>query len=1217
MEFVHLHNHSHYSLLDAICTIDGLVTEAVNNKMKALALTDHGVMFGVIEFYKKCKEVGIKPILGFEAYVAQTSSRFDKGKKDTEEEEEVLESNDADVSIENTDGLSVSNINYAHLVLLAKDNKGYKNLIKLNSIGHTEGFYKKPRIDLEVLNKYREGLVALSACAGGVLSAYIVRDNVKKADEMAGIYKDIFGDDFYCELQNHLTLESEKLVLKELPNIAKKHNIKLVATNDIHYLKKSHAIAHNIYLHISAKQSKKMDYSRITTDLRYGTEEIYFKTAEEMCRLFKEFPQAIKSTLEIADKCNVNLDTKEYYMPKFPIPEDFSSGKVNLKDGKTNLDLYLEKLAREGLSKRFKTITKEIENRLEYELSIISKMKFSGYFLIVQDFINAARQRGILVGPGRGSAAGSLVCYCLGITNVNPLDYNLLFERFLNPERISMPDIDIDFQDDRRDEVIQYAKEKYGENAVAQIVTFNKLAARGVLKDVGRVLNFPFNEINELTKTIPSLFGKIKPLSECIKEVPEFKNYFKTGTEQQKQEKKKLFEYSSILENLNKNSSIHASGVVITPSDVTDYVPLSKVPKENSYFTQYDMNSLEDAGLIKIDFLGLKELKVIQRTLDKVNKKYNLDLTPEKIPLDDKKTFELFSNGATIGVFQFSKSKMREYLSKLKPKNINDLAAMNALYRPGPMKLIPDFINKRFGREPISYMHPKLEKVLKETYGIIVYQEQAMQIAREIAGFTMAQADNMRKAMGKKIPEKMRQLKKDFIKGATKNGVDEKIAEKIFNLIQSFADYGFNKSHGVAYSILAFYTAYLKAHYPVEFLAVSLECRKDSDTELQQLAEECRRMGIKLKQPDINSSLVGFDVEYADKAKGIEEDCISYGLSAIKNVGEKASENIVQERQINGKYIDFINFLIRVDLRLVNKKAIEFLIYSGAFDSIEPNRNKLFSNLERAILYAQRYKEKPEAKGQELLFEVSDNTKVYRYNSTDFIFEEFSEFAAKEKFNKEKEAIGFYLSGHPLSKYSNLIKNFVNITFGDDISDIEAEQTIDNARAAGVIANVQNKYSKKGNKFVTFDLIDFYGTAECVGFNSLIENKGNLIKNDNLVFIEGKTEENGDKIKIIVDNVYSIENFQEKIATNIVINLFENKSYDRELKILKKLIEKYPGLCNLYIHVCSTNGVTGECKNGNGYLSRLFRIKNAKVKPTLEFINELIKLFGERNISIN
>ncbi len=1215
MEFIHLHNHSHYSILDAICSIEGLVKEAVDNKMKALALTDHGVMYGVIEFYKKCKEAGIKPIIGFEAYVAQASSRFEKGNKDTNEDDTfALED---DISTENTDGLSVSNLNYAHLVLLAKNNTGYKNLIKLNSIGHTEGFYKKPRIDLEVLHQYREGIIALSACAGGVLSAYIVRDNLKKANEMAGVYKDIFGNDFYCELQNHLTLESEKLVLKELPRIAKKHNLKLVATNDIHYIKKSHAIAHNIYLHISAKQSKNIDYSKIISDFRYGTEEIYFKSTEEMCSLFKDFPEAIKSTIEIAEKCNVNLDTKEYFMPKFPVPKEFSAENIELKDGKTNLDLYLESLVREGLKRRFTKVTKEIEERVNYELSIIYKMKFSGYFLIVQDFIKFAKQKGILIGPGRGSAAGSLVCYCLGITNVNPLDYNLLFERFLNPERISMPDIDIDFQDDRRDEVIQYAKEKYGENAVAQIVTFNKLASRGVLKDVGRVLNFPYNEINNLTKTIPSLFGRTKSLSECIKEVVEFKNYFKTGTEEKKQLKKKLLEYSFILENLNKNPSIHASGIVITPSDVTDYVPLSKVPKENIFVTQYDMNSLEDAGLIKIDFLGLKELKVIQRTIDKVNKRYNLNITPETIPLDDKKTFELFSSGATIGIFQFSKSKMREYLSKLKPRNINDLAAMNALYRPGPMKFIPDFIEKRFGKKPVSYLHPKLENVLKETYGIIVFQEQAMQIAREVAGFTMAQADNMRKAMGKKIPEKMKQLKNDFLKGAVQNGVDKKTAAEIFNLIQSFADYGFNKSHGVAYSILAFYTAYLKAHFPLEFLAVSLDCRKDNDAELQLLAEECRRMGIKLKQPDINSSLSGFEVKYADNTNANEENCILYGLSAIKNVGEKAAENIVQERESNGKYIDFVDFLKRVDLRLVNKKAVEFLIYAGAFDSLEPNRNTLFSNLERTLLYVQRYKEKPEANGQELLFDANIKLNVLKEKTEDFILEKYDEFPEKEKFNKEKEAIGFFLTGHPLSKYNNLIKNFVNFSLGEDIKGVAPEDIPANIRAAGVVSDVEGKYSKRGNKFVTFNLIDFYGKAECIGFNSLIENKAELIKNNNLVFVEAKAEENGDKIKLIVENIYHIEKFQEKLATNIVITLFENKNYDTELKIFKNLIERNPGTCNIYFHTCNNYNKNGECVNGNGLSSRLFRVKDFKVKPTIEFLNELIKLFGEKNISIN
>lgn len=1209
-EFVHLHNHSHYSLLDAICTIDGLVNAAVENKMPAVALTDHGVMYGAMEFYNRCKYSGIKPVIGFEAYVAQASSRFEKGKKSSKEFSDLDED---EIGTDNTDGLSVANINYAHLVLIAKNEDGYKNLIKLNSIGHLEGFYYKPRIDLEVLNRYNKGIVALSACAGGVISAYIVRENLEKAYEMTGKYKDIFGDDFYLELQNHITLDSEKKVLKEMPKLAKKFGLKLIATNDVHYLKQEHAIAHNIYLHISAKQNKNIDYSRITTDLRYGTDQIYFKSTKEMCDLFRDYPEAIKSTLEVTEKCNLELDTSRNYMPEFPIPEN--DVKEFLRVNPFNIitkpdenataeevkffsfDKYLEKLSYEGLYKKFNPVTDELIERLKYEISVISKMKFSGYFLIVQDFINTAKSRGILVGPGRGSAAGSLVCYCLGITNVNPLEYNLLFERFLNPERISMPDIDIDFQDDRRDEVIQYAKEKYGENSVAQIVTFNKLAPRGVLKDVGRVLQFPYQEINDLTKIVPILFGKVKPLSECMKEVPDFSKYFKTGDANQKIEKKNLFEYSSLLENLNKNSSIHASGIVIAPSDVTDYVPLSKVTGvDNVFCTQFDMNRLEDAGLIKIDFLGLKELKVISQTLKLVNERYNINLTPETIPLDDEKTYELFSNGSTIGIFQFSKSKMREWLSKLKPKNINDLAAMNALYRPGPMKLIPDFINKRFGKEKIRYLHPKMENALKETYGIIVYQEQVMQIAREVAGFTMAQADNMRKAMGKKIQKKMAEIEGDFIIGAVENGVTKHVAQKIYELIKSFADYGFNKSHGVAYSILAFYTAYLKTHYPLEFLAVSMEGRKDDETELWLLADECKKMNIKLKPPDINSGFVSFKVNYSPNGGEI-----LFGLSAIKNVGEKAVDNIIKEREKNGKFIDFIDFLVRVDLRLVNRKTLEYLIFAGAFDSMEPNRRKLFLNLERSTLFAQRYKDKPQAKGQEMLFGVSENSSSKYLN---FEMQEYDEFTEVEKFNNEKDAIGFYLTGHPLDKYRDIIENFVTLNFGEDTNEIDFNKS-GAVKMCGVINNLQVKDSKKGKKFVVFNLIDFYGSGECIAFHSLYETRKDMFRENNLVFVEGKAEENGDKIKLLVENIMPIEKFQEKLANNIIVTLNIFESNEKVLEKIKEIAENNPGSCHLYFLI-SNNGTR-----------KLYKSREFRIKPSTQVLENLKNLLGENNINLN
>ncbi|MCB0721399.1 MAG: DNA polymerase III subunit alpha [Ignavibacteriae bacterium] len=1182
-EFIHLHNHTHYSLLDAIATVDGLVQAAVDNKMKAVALTDHGVMYGAMEFYKKCRKNDIKPIIGCEVYVAQSGSRLERGKKNDTSDE---------VRSENSDGLSSTNINYAHLILLAKDEVGYRNLLKLVSIGHTEGFYYKPRIDLEVLSQYNQGLVATSACAGGVISCYITRNDMDMARKMVGQYKDIFGDDFYLEIQNHLTIDAEQKVLEWMPKLAKEFGLKLIVTNDCHYIKPEHAIAHNIYLHISAKQSKVQDSYEILNNLRYGTDQVYFKSAKEMCELFRDYPDAIKSTLEVTEKCNLDLDLSKNHMPRFEIPKE---------DETEDLDEYLKKLSYEGLKKRIKNPGKDEHDRLNYELSVIEKMEFAGYFLIVQDFIRAAKEKGILVGPGRGSAAGSLVCYALGITDVNPLEYNLLFERFLNPERISMPDIDVDFQDDRRDEIIQYAKEKFGDNSVAQIITFNKLAPRGVLKDVGRVLNFPFNEINDLTKHIPIVFGKVTPLTRCMDEVEDFKNYFKKSPPDLKDERKKLYEYSQVLENLNKNSSIHASGVVIAPSDVVDYVPLSKVTGEEDVFcTQYDMNQLEDAGLIKMDFLGLKELKVIGRTLDLVNNRHNTDLTVDKIPLDDEKTYELFGSGSTVGIFQFSKSKMREYLAKMKPKNINDLAAMNALYRPGPMKLIPDFIEKRFGRKEVTYLHPLMENSLKETYGIIVFQEQVMQIAREVAGFTMAQADNMRKAMGKKIKAMMDEVKVHFIKGAEENGVPKKTAEQIFSLILDFADYGFNKSHGVAYSILAFYTAYLKTHYPVEFLAVSMACRKDSETELQELAFECKKMNVDLLSPNINSGSVDFTVKYLDEGDKVGE--IIYGLSAIKNVGEKAVQNIVEEREENGPYKSFVDFLKRVDLRLVNRKTLEGLIFAGAFDDIEPNRNKLYSNLERTVAYAQRYKTLPESQGQEGLFTMGKGGNEYEDS---FILGDAPEFEKVEKYIREKSAIGFYLTGHPLENYKEEISLFTNLDFGVDVNELDFN-SLGTVKVCGVISNFQPRISKRGKKFATFDLIDTYGSAECIAFESIIVQSGNFLKNDSVVYVTGRADENGDSIKLVIEDIFPMTQLRERLGSYALIKL-NDKEDDvfEKLEKIKSVVSEYPGNCFLYFRV----------KNNGSYQD--WKSREFKLKLSEDLISNLKEIVGESNLEIN
>jgi len=1180
-EFIHLHNHSHYSLLDAISTVDGLVNAAVENKMKAVALTDHGVMYGVMDFYNKAKKKGIKPIIGCEVYVAQAATRFDKIKKSIVKRVEPDDENDS------SDGLTSSSINYAHLILLAKNETGYRNLIKLCSIGHTEGYYYKPRIDLDVLAQYSEGLISTSACAGGVISCYITRGDMDTARIMTGKYKDIFGEDFYLEIQDHkMVSDAERKVMAAMPKLAKEFGLKLIATNDVHYVKKEDAVAHNIYLHLSAKQSGKLANVDLTRDFRYGTDQIYFKSTQEMVDLFKDYPEAIASTLEVTEKCDLNLDTSSNYMPRFPVPPD-ANGNVS------SLDDYLKEISLKGLKERVPDYTNEYLERLDYELSVIKKMDFPGYFLIVQDFIATAKERGILVGPGRGSCAGSLVCYVTGITEVDPLKYGLLFERFLNPERISMPDIDIDFQDDRRDEVIQYAKEKYGDKSVAQIVTFNRLAPRGVLKDVGRVLNVPFNEINELTKCIPIIFGKVKKLSECMEEVPEFKKYFETGTAEQKQARRKLYDYSRTLENLNKNSSLHASGVVIAPGDITDFVPLSKVSgEENLFCTQYDMKLLEDAGMIKMDFLGLKELKIIGRILELVNQKYGLDLTTEKIPLDDPKTYELFSAGSTIGIFQFSKSKMREYLAKLKPKNINDLAAMNALYRPGPMKLIPDFIDKRFGRKPIEYLHESLENSLKETYGIIVYQEQVMQIAREFSGFSMAEADNMRKAMGKKDKEKMKEVKAKFVKGALENKNSKKIAEDLFKLIEDFADYGFNKSHGVAYSILAFYTAYLKTHYPIEFLTVSMECRKGDETELQLFANECKKMKIDLKQPDVNKSNMDFSIEYNKSEKYIGE--IRYGLSALKNVGEKAAHNIVNERNENGEYTSFVDFLIRVDLRLVNKKTIESLIHAGAFDTLDPNRNKLYLNLEAASIYASRHKNDAENIGQESMFSAEHHpTENYRMRH-------FDEYKDAEKFNLEKQSLGFYLTGHPLARYEKEIANYVNMTFGQEVSEIDFN-ALPKVKMAGVITNLEVKLSKRGTRFVVFNLVDFTGNGECVAFSNLFESKIHLFHNESLVIVEGRAEENGDKIKLTVEDIAPIDDLYRTITLSI-----NEKEFDASrLTAIKTELQNSKGNCFVYFKIIN---------NGN---SKMLRVKYDKVNPSTALISNLKDIVGADNLRLN
>ncbi len=1183
-EFIHLHNHSHYSLLDAICTTDGLIDAAIDNKMSSIALTDHGVMYGAMEFYKKAKSKGVKPIIGCEVYIVTKSSRFEKG-KDTV----ITETGFTIGSMSSkTDKFSKRKSKYDHLVLLAKNKTGYDNLLKLVSLGHTEGFYYKPRIDSELLRKYSEGLIALSACSGGVVATHLVHGDYEEAKSCAIIYKEIFDKDFYLEIQNH-GMDIEKPVLENMPKLARELNLKLIATNDVHYIKNEHAIPHNIYLYISTDLSRDKEGKNMELDLRYGTDQVYFKSAEEMCRLFKDYPQAIESTLEVAEQCNLELPKGVYHMPNFPIPAD---------SGTDNLDDYLKKLSAEGLRDKIKNVTSTEEERLETELDVIKKMNFSGYFLIVADFVNNAKNNGILVGPGRGSAAGSLVCYALGITNVNPLKYNLFFERFLNPERISMPDIDIDFQDDKRDDVIQYSKNKYGEKSVSQIVTFNKLKTKAVLKDVGRVLNYPFDTMNDITKHVPSIFGKVKSLDDCYKEIPEFKEYFDESPD-----RKKLLQYATVLENLNKNASVHASGIVIAPSDITDFAPVCKTPQvDNQFMTQFDMKMLEEAGLIKMDFLGLKELKILDKTLQLVEKKHNIKIDLEKLPLDDEKTYELFSNGMTIGIFQFANSRTRDYLTRLKPKDINDLSAMNALNRPGPMDLIPDFIDKKYGKKEITYSHPNIEPILKETYGIIVYQEQVMQIVREVAGYSLARADIVRRAMGKKDEKLMREQEKEFINGAQKNGYEKKTAKEIFRLILKFADYGFNKSHSVAYSILAYYTAFFKTHYHLEFMASLLNCRKDDTDEMVILINECKRMKIQIGKPDINKSFSDFTID------SYEENRISFGLSSIKNVGHSVVENLIKERVEHGRFKTFIEFCSRIDPKVANKKTIESLIFAGAFDSIEPNRRKLYENHEIII---NKFGNKKMAAGQSSLF---TGEKASALGSDDFAYNK-PDWSDREKLSYEKSVLGIYLSSHPLADYEFEVNKLSNFRFGDvDISEEGIDVSkLNMVRVCGIISNLKLKQSKRGNRFATFTLEDFTGQGECVVFPKIYENNKNILQNENIVQIAGKPEENGTGIKVIVDEIKPLVRINRPAANNkdtqteskkVIISLIASRISEETIYRFKTIFQNSQGNCKVYFNIIGDNGNHS-----------LMKIENLTIFVNPETIQQLSGLFGQNNLN--
>ncbi len=1154
-EFIHLHNHTHYSLLDGACKVDSLVQAAGENNMSAVALTDHGVTFGAMEFYKKAKKAGVKPIIGCEVYVAD-GPRFDKQL--------------------NVVGKTNKKRNYFHLVLLAKNYEGYRTLNKLTSRAHTEGYYYKPRIDRELLEECHEGLIALSACAGGVVSAHLVNEDMEAAREAAIWYRELFGEDFFLEVQDH-GIPVDRPVLEGMPILSQELKIPLVATNDCHYIRQEHAVAHNVLLHIrdASKSGARVD---VESELRYGTKNYYFKTAEEMAALLGRFPGAVENTIAIAERCNVELP-KELYMPQFPIPADSSA---------TTLDDYLREITWRGIEKRYDDVSEEIRTRTDFELDVITRMGYSGYFLIVQDFIQAARDRGVSVGPGRGSAAGSIAAYAMGITDLDPIKYDLLFERFLNPERVSMPDIDVDFADNKREAVIDYVKEKYGHDAVAQIITFGTLSSRAVLKDVGRVLGVPLSTINSITEKITVKFGRVQSLKEAVESNPELR-WVKDSPDEQI---KKLIEYSMVLEGFNRNSSLHAAGVVIAPGPLENYIPLYKTP-DSGLASQYSMNDLEDAGLLKMDFLGLRTLTIIDNTLELIKQRHGKTIDIDAIPLDDAATYELVGKGLTTAVFQFESGPMAEYLKQLKPTVLEDLIAMNALYRPGPMEHIPEFIDRKRGRKPIEFLHPLLEPILGKTYGVCAYQEQVMQIVQQLGGFTLAQADNLRRAMGKKQMKYMDEMKGPYFEGCARNGVDKKSANDIWEMMLKFCDYGFNKSHSAAYAYVAYQTAWLKANYTPEFLAANMTAESSDLAKVVKLIDESRKFDIKVLPPDVNESLVDFSVT---------DQGIRFGLAAIRNVGGNAVIEILKQRFQDGPFTSLFDFTRRLaGNTLINKRLIESLILSGAFDSLHRNRNASFTAIDAAMQYATACASSL-ASGMDSLFAVAGDEGGPSIPEPNL--PNVPDWPQLERLSREKEVLSFYVSGHPMEQYEMDVEAFAQIKLGDVTEETDLSAPL---RACGIISAIRTKLDRRENQIAFVTIEDFTGKAECVFWSDMYKKFAPVLAVGEIVFLTGRAELSGSEgVKMIADDVVPMAQARMRFANALAVDVrLEEVGADaaqRTYELFKH--NEGPMQCIFRIY--------GENRELVGRLVS----KRYAVTPTTELLRGLADIYGKQYVRL-
>ena len=1074
-DFVHLHVHSEYSLLDGMSRIKDLPVRAKELGMKAIALTDHGVMYGAVDFYKECKKNDIKPIIGCEVYVAP-HSRFDK---------EAGRDN-----------------GYNHLILLAKNKMGYKNLSKLVSLSFVEGFYYKPRIDLEILEKYSEGLICLSACLAGSLSQAIIQGNMEKAEEIALWHKRVFKDDYYIEIQ-HNGLRQQIMVNQKLIQLARKLDIPLVATNDAHYLKKEDSYFHEVLLCIQT--GKRMsDEDR----MRFETEEFYIKSPEEMADYFSEFPDAIENTVKIAEKCNYDFEFGVTKLPNYDVPEEYA----------THLD-YFKDLCYKGIKNRYgENPSEEVMSRLEYEISVIEKMGYVDYFLIVWDYINYAKSVGIPVGPGRGSGAGSIAAYAIGITDIDPLKYGLLFERFLNPERVSMPDFDVDFCYERRGEVIEYVERKYGKDHVSQIITFGTMAARMVIRDVGRVLDYPYSETDKLAKMIPMEVHITIP--KALEQNREFKELYESNLSV-----KQLIDIAIKLEGLPRQASTHACGIVITKDPVDTYVPL--YVNDGNISTQYTMNLLEELGLLKMDFLGLRTLTVISDTEKLVKQNRGIDVEYDK-DMNDPKVYKLWANGESVGIFQFESQGMTNFMKELKPDCLEDIIAGVSLYRPGPMDQIPRYIKGKQNPGHNEYTHPALEPILNVTYGCMVYQEQVMQIVRELAGYSLGRADLVRRAMGKKKLDVMAKEREYFINGqvdengnvlvpgCVRNGIDKESANKIFDEMAEFAKYAFNKSHAAAYSVVSYRTAYLKTYYPEEFMAATLNSFLGNLDKVPIYIYECKRLNIGILKPDINKSFTKFTVQ--DKK-------IRFGLGSIKNVGISAIETVISEREKNGEFKSFTDFCERIQSGTVNRKCIECLIKAGCFDEMNQTRATLLASYEK-ILDTINNQGRNSMANQVTMFDLVQPEETVKYQYT--VLKELDE---RELLAQEKEMIGIYISGHPLEKFKETIQRQTNIN-SIQIKDLNGENAGkfkdgQNVKYAGTITSVKKKYTKRNTIMAFVTVEDLYGSAEIVVFDSVFSRCDNILVEENIVLVEGRLSIKEDEdARIIVQNIkeFSEEN---------------------------------------------------------------------------------------------